>query len=205
MTKLKSKKRYEINKGKRYFKALIINPAEYKQDIYETTKKAFESYPKRYRPTINEQIFLRGIDSWNNLTVVGAINRENGKLQGYAYLKDEEKHSDLLVLRVNPEMERYAINAALIDGIMEAYKERLQGEFYISDGARTVFHETSFQDYLEKYFDFRKAYCNLHLKYRPIVGFAVKVLYPFRNIIKGYTHIGSQISAVLKLEEYRQR
>lgn len=205
IAKLKSKRRYEINKGRKHFEAKRIDPAKFKQEIYETTIKAFESYPSKYRPSIEETKFKNGIDKWNELTVIGAIERESGKLEGYAYLKDEKMHSDLVVLRVNPDMEKYSINAALVDGIMEEYKDKLNGDYYISDGARTVLHETSFQDYLEKYFDFRKAYCNLHIKYRPIIGISVKMLYPFREIINGNTRIGSQIIAVLKLEEFRQK
>ena len=100
------------------------------------------------------------------------------------------------------QYETYAVNAALINEILYGLNDRLGKDFYICDGARSVFHETAFQDYLEKYFGFRKAYCNLHIKYRFPVGLIVGILYPFRSrISKLDSSIAKKISSVLKMEE----
>ena len=50
--------------------------------------------------------------------------------------------------------------------IKEEFSQKIGKNFYICDGERNILHETSFQNYLEKYFGFRKAYCKLNLKYR---------------------------------------
>ncbi len=97
--------------------------------------------------------------------------------------------------------EKNAINAAMVAGILEYYKDRFNGQFYINDGSRSIRHETAFQDYLEKYFEFRKAYCYLNVKYRKGFGVIVKILYPFRKHISPDTKIGSKLSAILKMEE----
>ena len=55
---------------------------------------------------------------------------------------------------------------------------------YILGGYRTMIHDSNYQDYLEKNFGFRKAYCRLHVQYRPWMQVAVSVLYPFRDILK---------------------
>lgn len=46
----------------------------------------------------------------------------------------------------------------MVARILEDNNDRLNKGFYINDGARSIRHETAFQDYLEKYFGFRKAY-----------------------------------------------
>lgn len=133
--------------------------------------------------------------------VLGAFSKESDELCGYALLTEFEHYVEFNVLRVNPEMERLGINAAVVDGILEKYNDRLGKNFYINDGSRSIRHETAFQDYLEKYFGFRKAYCKLHIKYRFPVGIAVKIIYPLRNRINKESSLGSLVSGVLQMEE----
>ena len=73
----------------------------------------------------------------------------------------------------------------------------------ICDGARSINHETHFQDYLEKYFDFRKAYCKLHIEYNPKIKWSIPLLYSMRKMLLKFDGIGfvHQINAVLKMEE----
>ena len=74
------------------------------------------------------------------------------------------------------------------------------------DGARAISHETHFQDYLEKYFGFRRAYCHLHVKYKWWVLLAVKALYPFRTMIeKSKSSLAHNITGVLRMEEWKVR
>lgn len=108
------------------------------------------------------------------------------------------------MLRVNPGSETKGINAAMVAGILEDHNDRLSKEFYVNDGARSIRHETAFQDYLEKYFGFRKVYCKLHIVYRFPINIAVKFLYPFRKKIKNNGKIGSLVCSVLKMEEFKR-
>ena len=105
------------------------------------------------------------------------------------------------MLRVIPECEKYGINAAIIAKIIEDNNLNFDGKWYINDGARSIRHETNFQEYLIKYFGFRKAYCNLKIKYRRPYGWLVNLIYPFRNYISGKSKIGSLVSGILKMEQ----
>jgi len=91
-----------------------------------------------------------------------------------------------------------------VNGVLVNFRDRLSQGCFICDGSRSVNHETHFQDYLEKYFGFRKAYCKLNLVYLPLCKIIVAFLYPFRYFVDllGY-RIGlfHQISAILKMEE----
>lgn len=203
ITSLKSKRRYNVNKGMRYFECKRIDPIEYKEELYEVQKAAFTAYQNIYRPRIDHASFIKEIDRWSDFHVYGAFHRETGQLLGYAYLTVYPEYANLNVLKTNPAYERYQINAAIINQILEDFKEKLCRNYYIIQGERNLVHMTAFQEYLETYFGFRKAYCRLHIKYRPFAGIVVKCLYPFRRLIKrtdvnSFTH---NVAAVLEMEE----
>ena len=55
---------------------------------------------------------------------------------------------------------------------------------YVSDGARSITEHSNIQPFLEDKFRFRKAYCDLQVFYRPWIGMAVSMLFPFRRFIR---------------------
>ena len=198
---LKSKRRYEINKGKKNFDVRLIKPENYAEELFFITEKAYEQYPSQYRPNLQRDIFVNDIKSWEKHDVFGAFQKETGKLCGYAWLHDYGDYIDFCMLKVDYEYEKLAINAALVASILDFYAEKISEGVYICDGARSSLHETKFQDYLEKYFQFRKAYCNLKMKYRFPINYIVKFLFPFRAFfIKSRNKLASKIGLVLELE-----
>ncbi len=201
VSSLKSKRRYEINKGNKNFSVKKINPTDYKEDLYRVSIAAYMGWPEKYRPKVEKTAFYSQVDKWSNSDVFAGFSLETGELNGFALLTDYDKYVEFSVLRTEPETEKLAINAAMVAGILKYYENRFDGRFYINDGSRSIRHETAFQDYLEKYFDFRKAYCRLNVKYKSWFGIVVRVLYPFRKHIKTESKLGSQISGVLRMEE----
>lgn len=153
---------------------------------------------------MNAETFMERLKKWKDDVVYGGFEQKSGRLEAYARLMEYKNHLDFSVLRANPEFERKGINAAMVAAIVEDYNERLNQDFYINDGTRAIRHETAFQDYLEKYFGFRKAYCRLNIKYRFPVGIAVSLLYPMRNKLNRESKLGSLVSALLQMEEIRR-
>ena len=70
-----SKKRYEINKGKKNFDVRVIEPTKYKNELYLITVDAYSGWYEKYRPTMDEVKFCDGSGS-----------KENDTLSGYTYL-----------------------------------------------------------------------------------------------------------------------
>ena len=198
---MKSKRRYEINKGNKNFQVRVIDPRSFIDELFQVTVAAYSGWPEKYRPSVTKTFIANAVQHWQNYIVFGAFSREDEILHGYAIVEDHENYAAFSVLRTNPETEKNGINAAMVNSILDEFKDRFHDGFYICDGARSIRHETAFQDYLEKYFAFRKAYCKLNIKYKPGLGFAVKMLYPFRNMIKGKSRLGSNVSGILKMEE----
>ena len=200
---LKSKRRYEINKGNKYFEVKEITPAEYAEELYIITTAAYETYPAFYRPSIEHDSFIEGVRKWEFYKTYGAFEGENNQLCGYACLLKEGSFIDFRNLKVFPEKEKLAINAAIVNKILVDHEEFLKSGGYICDGSRSIQHETAFQDYLEKYFEFRKAYCKLHIVYKPAMRSVVGIAYPFRRILKNLDGINAirKINALLRMEE----
>lgn len=203
---ISSKKRYEINKGIKNFDVRVIDPGLYKNELYNIIVAAYITYPKAYRPTVNKADLFKSIDNWNCITF-GAFCRENDQLCGFAQCAEYDSYLAFSVCKTIPIYEKFAINAAIVNGIIEKYNYRLGHEFYIVDGERNISHVTQFQDYLEKYFGFRKAYCELHVVYRRGVRQVINLLFPFRKILcrvkKG--KLVHQINSILLMEEIARK
>lgn len=201
---LKSKRRYEINKGNRNFSVKKIDPLEFKDDLYSVTLAAYSGWPEKYRPKVSKEVFFKQIEGWSSADVFAGFDVGNGHMEGYAQLMDYGSYVEFSVLRTVPDAEKKAVNAAMVSAILEFYRDRFTGEFYISDGSRAIRHETEFQNYLEKYFCFRKAYCRLNIRYRVDFGILVQLLYPFREMITSDSGLGCKISGILKMEKIRR-
>lgn len=199
---IKAKRRYEINKGLNNFEVRKINPADYTEDIYEIQVAAFSAYPEKYRPTVDHDSFIENVSHWQKENVYGAFHKESGKLCGYSYITIKSNFINFDVLKTIPSYEKYGLNAALVYRLVDDCNELLSNGGFICDGERSVNHETAFQDYLEKYFNFRKAYCTLNIAYNPKIKWLVKTLYLFRKLLLKFDNISKihLVNALLKME-----
>lgn len=178
---MKTKRRYELNKGYRYFYVKEINPLDYKDSLFNVYSKALKSYGLTNK--INYDEFVLNINKCNKYRCFAAFSKDNDALSSYALCKEVDNYIDFASLKTNPEYEHLGVNAAIVRFILEFYDEILSNGGYIDDGERAVFHRTHFQDYLIKYFGFRKAYCKLHIVYNRKIRFLMKIIYRFRKII----------------------
>lgn len=200
---LKAKRRYEINKGKKNFDVKEIDYLSYCERLFEITKSAYSGWSEKYRPNIEKESFIASVNKWNWYKVYGVFLRCDDTLCGYALLSKQDRCVEFNVLRIAPEYERLGANAAAVAAVVENHNEFIADGGYICDGARSIRHETAFQDYLEKYFGFRKAYCKLHIEYNPKIKWLIKFLYPFRKLLFKCDKISQlhQINGVLSMEE----
>ena len=207
LSAIKAKRRYVINQGIKNFDVHVIEPMSYVDELYEISVAGFSSRPKKYRPDFTRtdaEELAKSLSGNSSMICYGAFFRETGDLCGFIYVRESDYHIELKVQRVNPKYEKYQINAALVYALLTDRQTKLEsGSFYILDGARTIYHETKFQDYLEKYFGFRKAYCKLHIVYNSKIKWIIYALYPFRKILNKFNQIGlvHQLNPILKMEE----
>ena len=202
---IKAKRRYEINKGIKNFEVRKIeNPAEYAEKIYDIAKDAFENYPDKYKPTTSREAYISKVEKWDDGCVFGAFDRESGELAAFAKLRNGNGFYDFEVLKAKRCFEKLGVNAAMVYNILTEFQDELSEGIYICDGQRSIRHETNFQDWLEKYFGFKKAYCTLNVEYNPKIKAIVKILYPIRKLLVPFENITIvyNIMSVLKMEEF---
>lgn len=207
LSMIKSNYRYKINKGIKNFDVRVIDPQEYIDELYAVFVAAFESWPAKYRPEFtysDAKKLVKQLSDNPDVICYGAFYRENEELCGFMQVPTYKRYAELQVQRVKPEYEKLQINAALVYSLLENNCAKLKkGDFYILDGARSINHETNFQDYLEKYFGFRKAYCKLHITYNPRIKWIIKIVFPFRKILLKFGNVGfiHKLNSVLYMEE----
>lgn len=197
---LKAKRRYEINKGKKNFTVKQVNASDYHDELFEVRKAFFIA--NGIQPEAKEA-FLENTKHWDRYLLFLAFEKETDHVCGYIRVENRDSFFDFLNLTVDPQYEKMGVNAALVAGMLEKLNDEIVAGKYICDGSRSIFHQTLFQDYLEKYFGFRKAYCDLKIAYPVHMKMIMGCIRPFRKILAKYDSNGRihMINSVLKIDE----
>jgi hypothetical protein len=189
---LASKERYEIRKGTKRFEVKKINPSKYIKEIYEISKIAFSTYGMGYRPDITEEKTNKQIRNYieDGIVTYGAFLKSGiddslcAGLCGFLHVKSKDGVITLIQQKALPEYEKHGLNAALIYCLLMEHKDLIEkGKLYICDGGRAIRHKTGFQDYLEKYFKFRKAYSVLCFVAPWYIKVVLLITKPFKALL----------------------
>lgn len=196
---LKAKRRYEITKGNRNFYTKVIHPKDYADALYDVYLESLQGYKN---PSVQPQkSFEKQIDTWEkNETCVffGVFEQESNRLCGFADVYDWGRYLPISSLKTRVGSEKNNVNFALVYGITQHFDDRIRNGAYLCDGSRNALHETHFQDFLMKYFGFRKAYCHLKLRYRGAMNLVIAVMFPVRKQIGKVSKL-RKLSALLKM------
>lgn len=184
---------------KQLSKEYILNNA---YDIY---KKAFSRYeatssPKSKKHFKNTLLKLEG--KWE---FWGVFLKETDKLVGYSQNKIIKDYCDYSTIKFDPEFLKIYSSYILYFEMNQYYLN--QNSFrYVNIGARSLLHKTNTQEYLIEKFNFRKAYCVLHLEYRSLLKIIVSILYRFKPVFKFFkwNFIINKIYALLLQEEIKR-
>lgn len=178
---LKSKRRYEINQGLKNFTIKRIEPKNYIKRINEIRSALFAQYPDEYRTKNNDvNVELSYNNRTGNWISIGAFSEED--LCGYLDVEIKDGYIDFTRMCVIPEYEKQKINFALVYGLLQECAQWIENGYYLCDGARTIRHKTSFQDWLIRYFGFRKAFCRLHIEYKPCLRLGIWLFSPIMRL-----------------------
>lgn len=203
-TNLTSNTRSEINKG---LKNCIVEKVDFKfilQNGYNVYISAFSRY-KNAKP-INKNEFEQNIllsKDFEDIVHYWAVfekssNRLIAYSQNYIYDKIEANYS---TIKFDPDYLRLYSSYALIYSMNKYYLYENNFE-YVFDGFRSILHETNIQNYLIQKFNFRKAYTNIQIIYRPLYKKIISILFPFRSILGNFN---PKIKAIFELENIRKK
>lgn len=184
---LKSNRRSLITRGLKRVDVKVIIPADYAEQMSNILVKEWKYYDDSYeegndRQKLTDDFKKLTMKNLGNAEYLGAFLKDTDTMIGYAIYNLFDDWIEYSVVKTDPEYLNTQVNAALAYFGVERYMR--PGIKYIHGGWRTMIHESNYQEYLMKNFGFRKAYCKLHIQYRPLMQIAVNVLYPLRGMIK---------------------
>lgn len=122
---------------------------------------------------------------------------ESGKPASFAINTIFSDYCDYSTMGISPEFPNntYPMYGLIYE--MNRYYLDEKGVSFVCDGARSITGHSNIQVVLEDKFKFRKAYCDLEVFYKPWFGMVVKLLFPFRKLMKH-----PKVSAILRQEAW---
>ena len=196
LEELPTKVRNQVRRSLKCYDIKRISAEEMEErgyECYNLSRRRFGATTEISREQWHRQLFIAEQDYWI------AIDKMTGTPQALALNKQYDDYCDYITMGVNPEAPKSTYPMyGLIYEMNRNYLEE-QGMKYVLDGARSVTEHSNIQTLLEEKFKFRKAYCELQLFYKPWVGVAVMLLYPFRAFIKN-----RKLEALLRQEMMRR-
>ncbi|MEE2954313.1 MAG: hypothetical protein VX347_03985 [Bacteroidota bacterium] len=170
------------SKIKRGLKKCIVRNISRQELItqgYLTYYKAFDRYNTFQKPD-DKKKFIKNINSLsNNWDFWGVFFKD--RLVGYSLNLVKDNSCDYSIIKFHPDYLKYYSSYCLFYSMNKFYLDEQKFK-YVNDGARSISHDTDIQGYLISKFNFRKAYCKLHIIYSQRIAFFISFIYFFRNI-----------------------
>lgn len=202
-----SKKRYDINKGLKNCIVRKVSNKDIALDAYPIYSNAFESYKTNSIKISKDNFYQNYLNNKEDefFAVYEKLeDEEEGKMIGYSQNKIEDNMVHYSSIKFHPDYQYLYTSYALFFQMNKYYLNKNQF-LYVSDGAKSMSHDTNIQGYLISKFNFRKAYVKLNIAYRWDIGMMVKILYPFRRLFNNHKHSYlHKISILLQQEEIRR-
>ena len=180
------------------------------QDNIDSLYLCYQEAHQRYKEADNKvsyNEFRRGClnDEKNGIEYWGGFDVSSNRLIGYMTICVNENYVESVSSKYSAEYLKTGVSNAINYTILQYYLNDCKKD-YISAGARSINHFTNAQEYKERTFGYRKAYCKLHIVYNPKIRWLIKVLFLFRRILLSFDKIPKihQINSVLKMEEIRK-
>lgn len=199
MEELSSNERNKIRRAFKIFEYQLVDNEFVRKEGYPIIKATFDDYKVTDRP-MTERVFNEYLDncSQKNYDYWSVFDKEKNKIIGFCVVHLWEGSCEYGLIGVLPEYKHNATYPYY--GLFHKMNEYYLGEKnfkYVSDGSRSITEHSNIQPFLEQNFKFRKAYCKLKVRYKWWFGLIVKILYPFRKLIKNIN-----VKAVLNMHGY---
>ncbi|MCP9613012.1 hypothetical protein [Coprobacter tertius] len=180
---LSSKTRNQVRRALKTLNIRKIEAAEMLHGGYKVYNDSYKRYKKVTSYPLSEENWRKHIEIGNvNFEYWGAYENNTGKMVAYSEVLIQSDMAKYTALKGIPEyLNKYYPFYGLLFQMNEYYIEKRK-MLYVTDGARSVTEHSNIQVFLNK-FRFRKAYCNLVIKYVFWLKVVVNILYPFRRIM----------------------
>lgn len=201
---LNKKVRYTIKKGCANYRIVPCECSFIVNNGYTVYKNAFQRY-KTFERVFSECEFKSNLLSLPKETEFWAVfEKNNNKLVAFSENLVRDNACFYVSMWYEPESLKNFASYALFHEMNKHYlNERKLA--YVSDGARSISHQTGIHEFLISKFGFRKAYADLNVIYQPVLSLAISAIYPLHSLFKyGNWSIFQKISIVLEQERIRR-
>jgi len=200
MESLSKNTRSKLRRGLKAFKCgpvLRDDILSYGYDVYRKAYTRYETHEKECSPTE----FSEAIKSLPEETEFWGVRcRITNELVAFSENYVECQTCFYNTIWFDPSALRQYSSYALFFQMTRYYLEDRSFQ-YVSDGARSLSHQTQIHDFLESKFGFRKAYARLHTHYEFNLALAITFAYPFRKLISKISWMPLQKASILLTQE----
>ena len=203
MEEYSSNTRKSIRKGLKNIDCRIVSKNLIIEEGYEVYREAFSQYNthitmKEKQEFTNELFELD--DTWD----FWAAYNKDGMLVGFSINKIDHQTCNLSSTKFHPKYLNLRTSDVLFYKMTDYYLNTLKVK-YITGGSRTLSHNTNIQKEYVRKFNYRKAYCKMHMIYSPFTAMAIKFIYPFRFVIKHLNNnFANRLLVLIRHEEIRR-
>lgn len=179
------KVRKYIQKANDKFEIGLITRQKLADEGYEVYISNYAKYTVHDGFKETRETFARRIEQMTDKHEIwGCIDRNTAKLEAYSICRIEDCVCYFESSKANPDfMTKYYPFYGMYDARNRYYITE-KGLKYCVSSARSVSEHSNIQNFLIEKLHFRKAYCRMDIHYVWWMYVLVKILYPFRNLIK---------------------
>ena len=202
MDRMNAKHRSEVKRGLRNCEVRRVDAQTVANHGYEVMVEACKTYQGTSPVVLPRQQWQENIarnQMYGDIMNYWGVYHDDNLVafaENYILGKAEVAYS---TIKLHPDYLSLYPSYALIYKMNEYYLG--SGYQYVTDGWRSIYHQTQIQHFLITKFGFHKAYADLRVHYRPLVHSLAVAGYPFRRILK---KLDLRLGALFSLEQCRR-
>jgi len=194
--------RSKIRRGEKKYEIFIVTKSIIIDFAYPIYRDTFNSY-STFEPLMSESEFKKEIIDFPEFSEFWIIkHRETKKFVGFSENIILDNTCFYNTIWVTPDAKKKYASYLLFHEMNKYYLNDKDFKF-VSDGARSISHQTNIHEFLMSKFGFRKAYCKLNVVYRWDIKLLVKFLFLFKNLFR-IIGFNNKITVLLKQESIRR-
>lgn len=200
LDKLSRNTRSKIRRGMKNFVYEVCSPETIREHGYSVYRSAYDRY-ETFERRMSEKEFRSAVGGLPRETEFWSV-RDSATGELAAFSENLVRDGAVFYLTMwfsPPALGKYAAYG-LIHSMNRYYLNERRLD-YVSDGARSISHQTAIHDFLIEKFGFRKAYARLHVVYANWLEPGVRCLYPLRGLLgKANGAVAAKLSVLFEQE-----
>jgi hypothetical protein len=202
--RIPKKTRYLIRRAAKTYLVRKVGIEQVQKCGYTVYVGAYERY-ETHEKILGKEAFLNALRALPQETEFWALfDQESGNMVGFSEDLVRDEACFYVTMWVLPNALRDGAGYLLFHEMNRYYLNERKLR-YVSDGARSVSHDTEIHQFLIRKFAFRKAYGCLHVTYAPWLAVALFMVFPFRYLIYAIKWKPFRLLSVLLRQEAIRR